>query len=338
MSRTILVLLAAGFLACGGGAKPPATSAPATASAACAAFHAAYAQLRARCSGGSVADWRATFDNEEDCAALDRYVVDGTLEYKPAGWAACLAEFEQPCAEETFIGCRYEILHGLVPDGQPCAHFSVCGTTSSCLDLGNETCGAICMRGGNLNEACALYCGDATPCSDLPFCSPGLVCGNGTCVEGGAVGDACSGAASPCQSSLICRVEPSSAYGAGTCAARVAGGPCAFDGDCLGVEFCSAGSCAPRRAKGAGCADAPTGCVAWTACDSNSDSCLPAGAQGQKCAPYPGSPAYLTCRTGSCADGVTCSPFAGVGQGCAAVSCGPGLSCDSAAVTCVACP
>jgi hypothetical protein len=341
VAAALLVFLPATFLGCGGGTKSPATSVPTTAAAACADLHAARAKYDARCAGGTVAAWRAYEDSIEDCAAYARHTTDGKVELRPEGWAACLAKYDQSCEEQPIpYACEYESLHGLVADGEPCTDSAVCGPISACYNLGTDACVAsVCVRGGALNEACGIYCGGATPCSDIPYCSQGLGCSDGICVEGAALGEACGGPALlPCLPNLACKVDAGSADGSGKCAARMAGGSCAVDYDCPSSQFCDQGTCAPRHAAGASCLGAPTGCAAWTACNPDSLVCQPAGGEGQRCAPFPGNPAYLTCTTGACFDGVTCSPVAHQGQGCAAVACAAGLVCDSAALTCVTCP
>lgn len=327
------VLFVAGLAACSGGSKTSQDAPmPASASAACAQLHAARAQYDARCLGGTVAEWRKFADVQEDCAAYDRHVDEGTVVLRPQGWADCLAVYDQPCDKVLVESCAYEALHGLVADGEPCQDTEVCDTKSSCAPLGSGACGNICVRAGNLNEACGLYCGDSTPCYDVALCAPGLVCDDGTCAAGGAIGAACGGPTMhACGPNLTCQAST------GTCAARAAGGPCLADTDCPALQFCDGATCAPRLAIGASCRDAPTGCAAWTTCDQASGTCVSAGAVGEPCAAYPGVPDYLTCAAGACSDGATCHPVAGQGQGCATAACATGLVCDSTTVTCLPC-
>src|SRR5262245_43354545 len=63
--------------------------APATAGEACQQINEAAARLAARCSGGSLDDWRAYESATLDCAAYDRHVAEGLVEYLPAGFATC---------------------------------------------------------------------------------------------------------------------------------------------------------------------------------------------------------------------------------------------------------
>src|SRR5262249_33193982 len=118
------------------GCSGPTSRAPGTAAEACTQLHAASAGRLARCSGGLVADWLDNIDNQEDCAAYTGHVADHQVEYRPAGFATCLAEYEKPCDQTANTFCTYDILHGLVPDGQPCSDTEVCGTVSACFALG----------------------------------------------------------------------------------------------------------------------------------------------------------------------------------------------------------
>ena len=95
------------------------SNAPATASAACRALHGVSATRSARCLGGAHADWEAYIASQDDCAAYDRHVAEHQVEYVPAGWDACVAEYDGPC-DKILSNCFYEILHGLVADGQHC--------------------------------------------------------------------------------------------------------------------------------------------------------------------------------------------------------------------------
>src|SRR5204863_135360 len=158
------------------------------------------------CMGGSVVDWLADIDGQEDCNAYAGHVAAHQVEYRPQGYADCLAEYDTPCDQPT-TSCAYDILHGLVPDGQPCPVTEVCGTDSAC------------------DQVCA--------------------------------------------------------QGAGTA----------------------------RRALGATCADAPTGCMTWNRCDDTTGTCVVAGRPGQPCAAYPGSPDSVVCFTGACFNNMTCMAF-----------------------------
>jgi hypothetical protein len=334
----VLGVAVAALGACGSG-SPPNSNAPATASAACLQLHMAYANRSARCAGGTAADWLAYIDAYEDCAAYTNHVADRQVVYRPQGWAACVAEYEGPC-DQLVSYCEYDILHGLTPDGAPCKDSEVCGTASACLDmaLSSGTCGSMCMREATVGEKCGFWCGGTAPCvGTFPFCAPGASCGpDGTCVTAKAAGAAC-GPSDPvaCAPLLACSADPADQTSTGTCQVLGASG-CHADGDCPGGQFCLQGTCTPRRALGENCTDAPTGCVAWAACDAGG-RCAAAGRIGMACAQYPGVPDFVTCLTGSCFDGMKCTAFAKAGESCAAATCSPGTSCDAATNTCVAC-
>jgi len=324
----------AAFSGCGSSLD---TGAPVKASAACVQIKTANAKLGARCNGGTLADWQAFEANIDDCAAYDRHVAEGKVEYRRDKFAACIAEFDQPCDTPVTDNCLYAVLHGLVPDGQHCQDTEVCGTVSACFLVDGRTCGEVCVRAANEGEQCGLYCGGTTPCLDISFCHFGLACVNGICVTAKQLGDACGGADPvPCVSPLFCTADPAVPQSTGTCAGRMSRGACRSDIECPGTEFCFQGRCAVRRALGAACGDATTGCAFWTACDS-SGICAPAGQPGLACAPVPGQPYFGYCTSGSCGVDLTCAAYATAGGICTTATCAQGTSCDSASSTCVAC-
>jgi hypothetical protein len=318
------------------------SNAPATASAACMQLHAASAERSARCTGGTVGDWRAYSDSQDDCAAYDRHVAEGKVAYRPGGWDACVAEYAGPC-DRVLSFCFWDILHGMVPDGQPCQDTEVCGTVSACLDVDSlaASCGQVCVRAGKENETCGLYCGGTAPCVTdfpIPICEPTLACANSVCVKPKTAGQSCGGGDPvPCATFLSCSADPADPQSVGTCQAHASGGACRSDADCVGTEFCLNGLCTGRLQPGTPCADAPTGCPPWTACDA-SGVCVAAGRPGLPCAPFPGTPDFLTCAVGACLDGAVCSGYAGTGESCVGTVCLPGNECDAAILSCVACP
>ena len=273
----------------GCGSSPTKSNAPATASAACLAMHEAISQRNARCLGGAIADWRAYNASLDDCPAYDRHVAEHQVEYVPAGWDACLAENDGPC-DTIPSNCFWEILHGLVPDGQHCQDTEVCGTYSLCFSVSGAACGGVCARAPNENEACGFHCDDSgTPCGDFPFCYFDMSCQNGICVKTKDSGAACGGGDPlPCSAVQHCTADPADPTSTGTCQPLTAGGPCHVDTDCPRTEFCLAGTCTARRAVGASCADAPRSCVSWTVCDAGG-VCAVAGRPDFPCAPFPGS-------------------------------------------------
>lgn len=330
---------------CGG----PTSRAPANIVAACMELHTAIAARSARCQGGSVADWLANLDSQEDCSAYAGHVAANQVEYRPAGYAACLAEYDKPCDQPTTF-CAYDILHGLVPDGQPCADTEVCGTFSACLvppTGGGGSCGGqVCARLAVENEVCGLWCGGTAPCLAAGICAPGLACVKAVCVKARGLGESC-GPSDPttCDSLLFCSADPNDPQATGTCQAKTEGGACHFDLDCPGDQFCSLGTCAPRRALGATCADAPTGCMGWNKCDDATATCVVGGRPGQPCVSYPGTTDNGFCIDGSCffdatGMGGTCMAFPGPGDSCLMVPCAQGNICDPTTTTCVAvaCP
>src|SRR5438045_5440964 len=91
-ASSVLWAALTGLAGCGSSSLDK-SNAPATASAACVQLHAASAERSTRCLGGAVADWQAYWDSQDDCAAYDRHVAEGKVEYRPAGWDACVAEY-----------------------------------------------------------------------------------------------------------------------------------------------------------------------------------------------------------------------------------------------------
>jgi hypothetical protein len=164
------VVLVIGVAMGGCGSSLP--SAPATAAEACVQLQEASARYAARCNGGSAADWQAYADSWQGCAAYTQHVADGKIQYRPQGFGACVAEYDEKPCDRLPSGCAFEVLKGLVPDGGNCQSAVVCGVDSTCLALeGGGTCGEVCARAPREHEACGLYCDDGpTPCFDFPVC------------------------------------------------------------------------------------------------------------------------------------------------------------------------
>jgi hypothetical protein len=316
-------------------------SGPATAKQACIELQEASARRAARCSGGDAADWRAFERSFEDCAVYDKHVADGKVQYQRAEFAACLASLEGPCDRPTpgQPACRFEVLRGLVADGESCRDSQACGPKSACLMLSGESCGEVCMSLASLGQTCGIYCGGAMPCFEAAICEYGLACVGNICVKSGDVGQPCGGPQTlTCTLPLFCSADlvndPTST---GVCTAPVAGGPCRSDSECPQTQFCLDSVCSPRREAGMACVDAPTGCVAWTACDASLGTCVTAGGVGEACAPYPGTPDLPYCFVGTCIVDV-CGPApAAPGQSCVETTCALGSTCDPSTATCVAC-
>src|SRR5262249_18801615 len=144
-----------------------------------------------------------------DCAAYDRHVTEGLVEYHPELLPACLQKFALPCEEANPYPCQFEVLRGKVADGQPCEDFEACGVVSGCINTGRDACGAGCVRLGAESEACGAYCGGASPCLDIPLCGSGLFCLDGTCAKTKGVGETCAGPqAVQCGFGLFCDADP----------------------------------------------------------------------------------------------------------------------------------
>ena len=312
------------------------SAAPGSAALACMQLNEAEAQLAARCQGGSLADWRVNGVTSLDCAAYDRHVAEGRVEYRPELLAACLAKYTLPCGEANPYPCYYEVLHGKVADGQLCQDTEVCGTVSGCVNLDGATCGDICVRLGEENETCGIYCGGSTPCLDAGLCRSGLFCLAGACVKTRALGETCGGPdAAACGFGLFCDADPADPTASGVCARLASGSNCRSDLGCPPNEFCLGGTCTPRRTPGASCADAPDSCAAWSVCDPNgSQLCVRAGRIGQPCGPF--SASAFGCLAGTC-DGQQCVPLGARGDSCPATGCVQGTFCDGTTTTCRAC-
>jgi hypothetical protein len=314
---------------------------PATVGEACQQLNEAIAQRAARCSGGTLADWRTFEATYTDCAAYERHAAEGLVEYHREAWAACLQRFQAACTAPDPFPCQYQVLLGKVPDGQRCADFEVCGPTSGCIQLGGDACSGVCGRLAVENEPCGIHCGDGAPCFDGALCGNDLFCLDGTCTKSKGLGEACGGAQSiACAQGLFCDVGPAGSGGTGTCGRRVAGGACRSDDACLASEFCQAGTCAGRRTAGAPCGDAPTACVPWTSCATlGPQTCTPSGRLDQPCGQQPDG-SFLQCLSGNCGPAGCLPPAATAGQSCGTAGCAPGSACNSGSGsgTCVACP
>jgi len=310
---------------------------PAAAVAACLQLREASVQRSVRCAGGPAADWRAYEAAYVDCPAYDRHVRDGLVEYLPGQLDACLAQYALACSQ--IVTCSWEVLHGLVPDGQYCRDSGVCGPVSGCVNVGADSCGEVCLRLGKENERCGFYCGDATPCLEIEACTYDLACVNNVCVKARSVGASCGGGDPvPCAYPAFCTAEL--ADQTGTCKLPVVAGACRTDGECPGTEFCFEGICTARRARGSYCSDAPASCPSWTICSSASGTCVPAAMPGLPCGSFPGTSAmepYYFCGAGTCNVDGMCVANANAGGSCAGAGCAPGTSCDATSLMCVTC-
>jgi hypothetical protein len=334
IDRTLVLGVAAAALA-GCGSSPTKSSTPATANAACVQLHTAAAARAVRCNGGAAADWAAYETAWDDCTTYDRHVAERRVEYRRDLFEACVAEYESAC-DHTF-NCFYEVLHGVVADGQHCQDTEVCGTNSACFLVSAQTCGEVCVRGGVENEACGIYCGaGGAPCLDFPLCRYDLFCVNNVCVTPKPLGATCGPADPiPCALPGFCTADPADPQSTGTCA-RPGSEPCRADSECPATAYCLQGTCTARRALGAACQDAPTSCEAWTTCGAGG-TCVPAGKPGGACLLFNGQPGAGYCLIGACTLDNVCVAFATPGQSCQLTTCVTGSSCDPATLTCVAC-
>jgi hypothetical protein len=248
------------WVALGGCGPSLRNRAPATASAACRALHGVSATRSARCLGGAQADWEAYMASQDDCAAYDRHVAEHQVEYVPAGWDACVAENDGPC-DKIPSPCFWEILHGLVADGQHCQDTEVCGTYSACFAIGSETCGEVRVALEGEGTARRLHCDDSgRRVSTSRSASSIRAARTESASREGHRRGLRRRRSAPCSFVLHCTADPADPASTGTCQPRAAGGPCRVDNDCPGAGFCLAGTCAVRR-PGASCADATESCV-----------------------------------------------------------------------------
>ena len=291
-NASVVLSMIMGVAVGGCGSSLTDANAPATAAEACVQLQEASAKYSARCFGGSAADWKAYADAwQGGCAAYTQFVAAGKVEYRPQGYAACLAEYEKPC-DQVVSGCDFDILHGQVPTGQSCQSAVMCDGSSTCLAVaGSATCGDVCARAPRENEACGFHCDDGpTPCYDVAICFFDLACVNNVCVKAKTAGQPCGPSDPvPCAQSLHCTANAGNPQSTGTCVALGTGG-CTVDLDCRGGDFCLGGACTARRAVGQSCGDAPLGCVPFAACDEVSGACIPAGKPGFPCLLFPTSP------------------------------------------------
>jgi hypothetical protein len=312
----------------GGGGSAGAAAAPLSAAAFCAQEREQTAAFSARCLGGSAADWKAYRDAYMPCSRFDELIAAGTVRYHADRAAACLAanSADRDCAApENF--CFTSTLEGLVAARAPCRNDYECPPNAACwapMEFGLNACvQSVCVTVGD-------KVGD--PCTDLPFCYPGVVtCLQGTCVAYGKNGEACGQVDQPfCGPGLRCDAT-------GTCVPLSSGSLCNADFECFGTDFCDNSQCRPRIAVGASCNGAPHGCVGWASCNTQTFVCEAAGHVGQACGSTMGDDSL--CIGGACqnnADGSrSCIALAQLGA-----VCNVGVQCQSggcASGTCATC-
>jgi hypothetical protein len=324
------VCLPACLAASCGGSESPAFSQAAL--DACQQLHRATGEAEAACNGGMVADWQAYADQVAPCSTYARNVGDGSVRFEAAALAACLIEIQAAPCEAVSLSSTCEhtkVFVGQVADGAPCGDFSVCGPSSYCPTPG---CNPTCRRppeGAALGESCA-----SNYCATGGYCDPA----SRLCVTAVAAGGACRGNNGiPCVPGFDCFFTGTDANGdlIGTCAARVASGPCTRDHNCVSDQFCYQGTCKPLLRIGDPCGDANIGCTGFSACDtaSASPTCVHAGLLGEPCAPLADAPAL--CIGGAVCDGFRCVAPGQLGDACIFGTCATPLVCQD---TCAQCP
>jgi hypothetical protein len=323
------VVTAAAALACGSSPNGPSPPRVTTALEFCEQEREQTAAFSARCLGGSAEDWRALRDSYMPCSRFDELIAAGTVTFHLDLAADCLEQqrADRDCsAPENF--CFVKTLEGKLPANAPCQNDYECPANGACWapsELALNRCGgSVCVTLGD-------KVGD--PCVDLPACYPGVVtCFAGTCVAYLEKGDPCGFDKPRCGPGLRCDAVTTK------CAPIEAGSRCGDDFDCLGTEYCDNLDCRPRIAVGASCNGAPTGCVGWASCNTQTFTCEAAGHPGQACGSTMGDD-YLCidsfCQSNgdgsrSCIApfplGATCS----VGHQCASGGCADNV--------CAACP
>jgi hypothetical protein len=296
----------------------------ATPSAFCSAFTTSLATAEARCYGGTVEDWQLSYAR---FCRLEKSNMAHSIEYARAAADACLATEASLTASacDAFADCFYDVVHGRVPDGQPCSNRLECGQGAMCSpsDVANACSTPTCWRYPALGAPCAGLCGPDAICGTAGVCVPFVGLG---------VGAACDDVYNRCATDLECRADPSSVVaGARVCRQIADGLPCVEDRDCPYVDFCDT-ICKPRLPLGASCTDHPTGCFDVGACDRTTKTCVSAG--------HPGEPCGLggICFYGWCDQvfGSGCHPPSGEGGSC--FSDGDCLAGKCVAGACMACP
>lgn len=209
------------------------------------------------------------------------------------------------------------------PPGSPCVASG--GAPAMTCDPTVHYCDGVCKHKGGRGAACA----------DDSQCLFAWVCRDGECADPPRLdaGDACGATLPPCKDGLYCD-------DGGVCAARPAAGEACPRADaCADGLVCVAGACTAWLDLGRACtATTPSGCPASQTCT------------GGVCAggPLPLGPHHPCHADGDCAAGLYCNGTSCEYQGgalarCAADhACQPGLSCDTATLTCraqqVSCP
>ncbi len=212
-------------------------------------------------------------------------------------------------------------------NGVACLSNHECGS-NACVDgvcCGSPSCGTCmaCNVSGSLGKCANVPSGLTDPHAR---CAPNLPCGNTGACDGTGVcqqqptsvmcsGPSCTGGvatlASFCSGAGSCPAPATQACGDYVCGASSCKTSCTGDTDCIGTDFCNAGTCTAKLGAGKACAaDSQCGsslsCVDGVCCTSSSCStcqaCNVSGSVGT-CSPIPnGQPA----PAGQCPLGATC--------------------------------
>ena len=277
--------------------------------------------------------------SQDDCAAYDRHVAEHQVEYVPAGWDACVAEYDGPC-DRIMSNCFYEILHGLVADGQHCQDDrGVRDLLRVLLGRRRDVRRGLRPRPeGERKVRVALRRQRDAVCrppglllrSELPGRNLRQGEGHRRGLRRRRSGSVLVRAALHGGSRRSHQHRHLSAARGGRAVPRRQRLP--------GHRVLPRGHAAPRSAApwAQSCADAPPSCVPWTVCDAGG-VCAPAGRPGLPCAPFPGVALLPGLRDRDLRRHHVRrerEPRRRCGLG----ACAPGSSCDLLTLTCVACP
>jgi hypothetical protein len=266
------------------------------------------AAWRARCLGGTAADWLAILQNDTPCAVLDQLVARGTARFHADLADACLAaaHADRDCSIAE-PACVQQVVEGTLATDAPCRSDSECPADAACW-AGAQFAYNACQA-----STCVHVPGAGEPCTQDPisYCRTGHTCVNFVCTPHGTEGAPCGGVNPSCAAGLVCSGAP------GTCQRRRTDGQtCDKQADCLPDLYCEGGACRPRVHAGAPCVfgrDVPPDCDALSICDGTSRTCVPAGHLGQPCSNHPDARSF--CVEGICHGGV-CSERLPNGSDC----------------------
>ncbi len=185
------------------------------------------------------------------------------------------------CQPATKVGAACPCSPGQACVNGKCALPKASDCISGCLGL--TACGAQgCVKLPGAGEQCDT--------SEPSSCEPGLICMDqidgspALCTAPGYVGTVCA-EDSWCKKGLGCVIGAGPPGECQPCV--VSGTSCTYAGDCTGnAPVCSDGKCAPLLAKGAACANAPTGhpiCATGLQCDPKTGKCQDLPGTGQAC-------------------------------------------------------